>query len=440
MRPFRRLTMKLLAVILVAGALSLVLGFAFMALGNYMVEKVYCSPSRTESRLKDVAASFRQYIEHYGVNVNEAEVIGLWNQAYPYVKLSISANGAVVNSDRYGAELIRVDSGLIFRTEDGRQSSTVVNVNFSGGSYPVQIQEFSEERLYRLVDAGALIVGSIFFLLFVLMYHRRVTLAITRLTSQVGQVIHGDLNLSIKRTSNDEIGVLAEDVEAMRLSVLERLRKEEEAWNANSQLITAMSHDVRTPLTTLIGFLELLDTQPGLSDEERRAYLTLCINKARILRELTEELFSYTVLFGKPQPDTDLVLYDAAPLLEQLLGEHSAELNAECFQVDLQNHCTDGCIRADAQHLYRVFANLFSNIRKYADNREPVKVSAFWVDDNLFVELSNAIRDDAGLVESNKIGLRTCEKLLTAMGGSFTRLTDGKRFIARVVLRGDSAC
>lgn len=430
--------MKLLAVILVAAALSLVLGFAFVALGNYMVEKVYCSPARTDTRLKDVATSFRGYIEHYGVNVNEAEIIGLWNQAYPYVKLSISANGAVVNSDRYGAELIRVDSGLIFRTEDASHASTVVNVNFSGGSYPVQIQEFSEERLYWLVDAGALIVGSILFLLLVLMYHRRVTLTISRLASQVGQVIHGDLNLSIKPTSKDEIGDLAEDVEAMRLSVLERLRKEEEAWNANSQLITAMSHDVRTPLTTLIGFLELMDTQPGLSEEKRRAYLSLCINKAMILRELTEELFSYTILFGKPQPDTDLAQYDAAPLLEQLLGEHSAELNTGGFQVEILNHCTAGHIRADAQHLFRVFGNLFSNIRKYGDKREPVKVSVFWVENNLFVELSNAIRDDAGLVESNKIGLKTCEKLLSAMGGNFARHVVGNRFIARVILPGIS--
>lgn len=428
--------MKLLGVILLAATLSLILGLSFMALGNYLVTKVYCSPSRTEARLKDVATSFRNYVEQYNVNVNEAEVIGLWNQAYPHVKLSISANGAVVNSDRYGAELIRVDSGLILRTEDVDQACTVVNVNFSGGAYPVQIQEFSEERLYRLVSAASLVVGGSLFLVIVLVYHRRVTLAISRLAGQVRHVIHGDLSLQIKATSKDEIGDLAEDVDAMRLSVLDRLRREEEAWNANSQLITAISHDVRTPLTTLMGFLEILEAQPGLSEDKRREYLSLCVNKARILRELTEELFSYTVLFGKPQPDTDLVVYDAAPLLEQLLGEHTAELTAEGFAMELKSNCQSGHIQADAQNLYRIFGNLFSNIRKYADPSAPVLVSANWEGEELVVELSNRIRADAGLVESNKIGLRTCEKLLVSMGGGFSRRISDDRFTARVILPG----
>ncbi len=428
--------MKLLGVILLAATLSLILGLAFWGLGNYLVDEVYCSPSRTETRLKSVAASFREYVEQHQVNVNEAEVIGLWNRAYPYVKLSISANGAVVNSDRYGAELIRVDSGLILRTEDADQASTVVNVNFSGGAYPVQIQEFSEERLHRLVNVASLVVGSFLFLLTVLLYHRRVTLTISNLAGQVRHVIHGDLNLEIKPTSNDEIGGLAEDVDAMRLSVLDRLRREEEAWNANSQLITAISHDVRTPLTTLMGFLEILETQPGLPEEKRREYLSLCVNKARILRELTEELFSYTVLFGRPQPDTDLAVYAAGPLLEQLLGELSAELSAEGFTLELPGQFPSGHIHADAQHLHRIFGNLFSNIRKYADITTPVTITTRWEGRALVVELRNRVRPDAGLVESTKIGLRTCEKLLDAMGGKFTRWLDGGWFTAQVVLPG----
>lgn len=437
LKPFRRLTWKLFGVILLAAVLSLALGLVCMVLGQSLVSRVYCSPARTDARLKAVAASFREYVEMFQINVNEAERIGLWNQSHPDVKLFISANGTVVNSDRYGAELILVDSGLILRTDDAAQSATVVNVNFSGGTYPVQILEFSEERLYRLVHVAALTVGGVFFLFFVLLYHRRVTLAISRLAGQVRRVIHGELSLEILPTSADEIGNLAEDVNAMRLSVLDRLHREEEAWNANSQLIAAISHDVRTPLTALLGFLELLETQPDLPEDKRIAYLTLCSNKARILRQLTDELFSYTVLFGKPQPDTELVTYEAAPLMEQLLGEHTAELIAEGFQFDLDISCCCGQIRADAQHLNRVFGNLFSNIRKYALATAPVKLRVWWEKSLLTVELGNLIRHDAGLVESNKIGLRTCEKLMTAMGGSFNRKTIKGWFVVTLGIPGE---
>ena len=61
-------------------------------------------------------------------------------------------------------------------------------------------------------------------------------------------------------TDNDEIGRLAESVDAMRDSIVDRLNSEKKAWDANTQLITAMSHDIRTPLTSLIGYLDIIGT------------------------------------------------------------------------------------------------------------------------------------------------------------------------------------
>ena len=128
---------------------------------------------------------------------------------------------------------------------------------------------------------------------------QHLTRTVQTLSRQVRQVSRGDLGMQIQAQTSDEIGQLALDVDAMRLSIIDKLQREEEAWKANSQLITAISHDVRTPLTALMGYLEILADET-LSSEERNAYLDICKNNALRLKGLTDELFGFFLVFGKP--------------------------------------------------------------------------------------------------------------------------------------------
>ena len=123
-------------------------------------------------------------------------------------------------------------------------------------------------------------------------------------------------------------------------------------------------------------------------------------------------------------------------LLEQLLGEHEAELLAEGYQVQAARLAEPGTIEVDLQYLRRVFDNLFSNIRKYADQARPVTMAARWEGQFLLVTLGNHLADHAGKVESTRIGLRTCEKLMDVMGGEFTREQTRETFTVHVRIPG----
>ena len=433
-KPYLRLTLKLLIMLLLAALAALALALLIILGGNHFVDTVYCSPARQADRIQSAITSFRAYVEEASVTSLDVEKIGVWNRQQPYVRLIVSGNGAVLNSDQWGAELVRADNGLVLRADTSGSSSMVFPVNFRDGAYQVQVLESSEERLYLLLNWIAVTVGGLLFLTLVLLYNSHVTSAVTRLARQVRQVSQGDLSLEIIPTSRDEIGDLAEDVDAMRLSIIDKLQREEDAWKANTGLITAMSHDVRTPLTSLLGYLDLLAGGGNLSPEQQREYLEVCRRKAEKLRELTGELFSYFLVFGKPEPDMNLETFDAQALLDQLLGEHTAELMSQGYQVQFLGLDRPGEIQVDVQHLRRVFDNLFSNVRKYADPECPVTVTAVWVAGTLHVSITNALTRDAGGVESTKIGLQTCEKLLTSMGGSFQRHQSATSFTAEVTL------
>lgn len=432
-KPYRRLSLKLLAMLLLAAMAATALGLTFQVLGDYLVEQVYCSEKRQTLRLLEAINSFRTYVQEEAVSSTNVQKIGYWNQNHPYIQLTVSANGAILNSGRWGAEMVGSDGGFVIRAGNSQEENTFP-VNFTDGSYQVGIQEFSQNRLYTLVNWASLAAGGIIFLALMLLYNSQVTSSISRLAKQVRQVSQGNLTLEIRPSSKDEIGDLAEDVDTMRLSIMDKLQREEIAWRANTELITAISHDVRTPLTTLMGYLDILGENENLTPSQQQEYLSVCRQKAEKLRTLTNELFSYFLVFGKPEPTLHLEPLDAGTLLEQMLGEQTADLLERNYQVQTESLTESRPIQVDVQHLRRVFDNLFSNVLKYAEQDKPVTVSSSWIGEELHVCISNYVRASAGRVESTKIGLQTCEKLLTSMGGRFLRRQEAGRFTAEVIL------
>ena len=100
-------------------------------------------------------------------------------------------------------------------------------------------------------------------------------------------------------------------------------------------------------------------------------------------------------------------------------------------RIDFEGDCT---LVVDPIQLKRVMDNLVSNIKKYADPRQPVVFLSELGDRRLSVTVSNAVSPELARRESTKIGLRTCEKILSALGGSFTTRTEDGRFAAELTL------
>mgnify|MGYP002597234587 CR=1 FL=1 len=267
-----------------------------------------------------------------------------------------------------------------------------------------------------------------------LAYNRRVARKVVAISHEVQSIGEGNLYLQLEPKGSDELAQLTASVEQMRLSLLRKTSEEQRALQQNSDLITAMSHDIRNPLTALLGYLDLAKTGQYRTQEELQSYLDAAYGKAEQLKRLTDELFRYSLLFGCKELPLQLERYDASILLGQLLGESRAQLQQQGFTVQLLLPQQDVQIEADVTYLKRVFDNLFDNIRKYADPARPVAIAALLEDGELHVCLSNSVNPGAGRIESNKIGLRTCAKIMSQMAGGFTRYTENGKFTAEVIL------
>lgn len=292
-------------------------------------------------------------------------------------------------------------------------------VEFSDGTYQVYIYDFSEEPLYELVTVSTYVVAIVVFITIMLLYHRATIRQIIKLSQEVENIAQGNLEGSITVRSRNEIGVLAQHVDSMRCSIMQEMRAEQEAWNANRDLITRMSHDIRTPLTVLLGFLELLDEGKYSQEASYDSYLGICKKNAYQLKELADKLFQYFLVFGRQECDWNLEVTDAKVLLEQLIGEHLVLLLEQHWQVEntpLEQHVL---VEADPLFVKRLFDNLFSNIEKYADPARPVTITQLQEGDAIRVSVHNFIAPNPNPVESTNIGLKTCEHIVQQMGGVF---------------------
>ena len=202
----------------------------------------------------------------------------------------------------------------------------------------------------------------------------------------------------------------------------------------SSSDILLFSGAVAFALTALLGYLDLARGGQYRSEGELRQYLEASYSKAEQLKTLTDELFRYALVFGGQELNLDMQEYDAEILLEQLLFEPIMALEQHGFHIQTAHPALRCRIRLDVTYFQRVLDNLFDNLRKYADPAAPVAITAMEEDGWLQLCIGNTRKKDPGVVESNKIGLKTCERILAQMGGQLRRYEQGERFSVEVSL------
>ena len=271
-----------------------------------------------------------------------------------------------------------------------------------------------------------------------MVYYGRVTGRITRLARSVSETAEGDITKSITADGRDEIARLAGNVENMRASIVENLEKEKAAREANIDLITSMSHDIRTPLTVLLGYIDMMKSHNN--DSEMNEYIAASERTAVRLKELSDGLFNYFLLFGGGASDAPLASHDAAILFDQLLSEFDLLFRERGYEIerictaDAEAAYTAYNVLTDAPEAMRVVENIFSNIGKYADKSAPVSILIDFADEKYKLKFTNRIACDISPAESNGVGLKTCRKLSERIFASFETETVGDSYSVTVEL------
>ena len=237
------------------------------------------------------------------------------------------------------------------------------------------------------------------------------------------------MNYNIPVKGYDEIANVATSLNSMRIAVIQQMENEKKALQANNSLVTALSHDLRTPLTTQMGYLEILKEHHYNSQEELDKYLNTALTTCHQIKEMSDRLFEYFLAF-EPNPkraDDALEEYDGMEFFMQIISELTPPLMEQGFRFDVKEPSESFTIKVNADDILRIFNNVFTNIDKYADETTPVEISFINDKDYAKVTFTNAIRNEPRKNESAKIGLISISSLMKRQGGSsFTRTSNNK--------------
>lgn len=442
---FRTIRMKMIVTVVTAMLLSALAASLISYLGTMFIENVLLDDERMANNQIELLLSFADYVKENKIASYESDKFDEWLASHGNASLTVFRESEKVlgedgsDEDTWYVEdgsttIVRESDFPFFSTggkvvttsgvKDGRVYSNydfmVYPVRFSDGIRSVVIYNHIEQVYTTALSVITLLFYCLTMLFVILKYNGSLIKRVKSLSKQVSVVSKGNISSSVSMSGSDEISQLASDVEHMRDVLEERIVSEQNAWKSNQELITSISHDIRTPLTTLIGYSDMLANGQYKDEEQFNRYLKSCREKAYQLKSLTDELFGYFLVFGTPEVKTSLETENARILLEQLLGEPLADFRARGCRVVEKNLQEDVFISVDVMLLKRIFDNIFSNINKYADLEKPIKATAERQGDFIEVNFKNHINKNNKHVESTKIGTKTCKRLSEAMNINYS--------------------
>lgn len=424
------LKQKLVQLILASAALSVLLYFALNACLSFALDRYFEMSTYIDSEYDKTAKDLQNYVSEYGVAMGDDLLLTDWAAGHKAVQLSVYCQDELVFSSDSSDE-----SGEASFSEQnlGFDRVRYYPIEFSDGAADVYLFGSFDYTFYVYTEIAevALCIG-VFFLLVMLGVRDRINY-IRQLEQDIGAMEGGELNHPVTVRGSDELGSLAARLDEMRVSFAHQVRTEREATEANRSLVTNMSHDLRTPLTALLLYTQILQDGKYRDEDEMRGYLDKIYSRGVQIKNLSDELFHNFLVDRTPQLETETEnLRDVFP---DVLSDFVCALEAEGFTAAAGGEWPDAEFQVNEESLMRIMDNLLSNIFKYADKSEPIRIAFSAEGDQFVLKLSNRVSEAQGERESSGIGFENITAMMRLMDGRFTAGTEGGVFTAVLSFR-----
>lgn len=420
-----RLGLQLVAAAVFSLAAGVALFFLLTMAAYRLIGSVVMRPEHIAKQEAGCAERLQQYVTTHDISIEQIAQLDGWVTEEQNVLVTVYQGQDVLY---YNSDVVIGQPGSDSEV-DSREVS--YDIRFRNGTAEAVLISFFDNRYYLWTDLAGGMIAMIAALAVLYGFIRKKVWYITLLESELQILKGGDLSYPITVKGKDELSALAEEMDAMRLAILERQQEEEQAVRANQELVTAMSHDLRTPLTALLGYVDILSLHKEPEGQQDQ-YIRAIGEKAWQMKQLSDKLFEYFLVFRKGREEMQLQTVNGIEFLGQIVEESLFDMESEGFQIVRSSDEIDCVLQADVEEIRRVFGNIFSNLLKYADRSQPVQVCYEQETDRLTVSFRNAVAPGTDGMESSRIGLRTCAKIMEAHGGRFRCIRDGGSFEVRV--------
>ncbi|QQZ08688.1 sensor histidine kinase [Heyndrickxia vini] len=224
-------------------------------------------------------------------------------------------------------------------------------------------------------------------ILFFFTLSKRYSTYFNEISTGIHYLARGDFQHHVEIKSNDEFNDIAKDINLASKKLKEAMERGDFSESSKNQLVVNLAHDLRTPLTSVLGYLDLLIKEENLTKEQVRHYLSIAFTKSQRLERLIDELFEITKMnYGMLRVEKKSI--NLTDLLNQLKEELYPvfEKNHLIARMNSTPHLP---ICGDGDLLARVFENLISNAIRYGYDGQYIDINGFLDVDEAVVQVVN---------------------------------------------------
>lgn len=428
-KPVSKLGIKFISVVFSSALISF-LTFGLLFLSRYQIFDWFVGEETIEEATISQVKELQDTISEQGLSKKDSEAIRKELRKYKDLTLQLYDDEATLDELSLSA---KEEQAIVGTTSFWVYVYDPIFMNFT--------LEFSDGEAYLIVSSFigitfiiryviiVLILSILLFIFLIMSFIHQKMKYILSIEEEMEYIKTGDFHHTIPYKGNDEITDLARQLNHLRDALYDNMIKEEEARTANYELVTAMSHDLRTPLTSLLGYLDILSMKIYKSDEARDEYIEKSKRKAEQIKELSDKLFNHFLVYSKDE-ELQLHLISNGEFM-QIFNFYHEDLKEHKFEVLTKIENKEWKMMGDEAVLQRIFDNIFSNIMKYAE-RGIVTITLQFVQNNMILRITNRKKKSASLEKGTQIGLKSVGKLMKGLNGSFQYEQNDEEFIVEL--------
>ncbi|WP_234124520.1 sensor histidine kinase [Clostridium hydrogenum] len=272
-----------------------------------------------------------------------------------------------------------------YKSSDKLGDFFMVSSELMGRQYSVRFSDGTEGSIFFIVDASrlislykeflveliisAILIISIMGGLLTFIVSRSILNPLKELKKGTENIKNGDLDSEVKAKSKDEIGNLCEAFDSMRKQLKKSIELQAQYENNRKELISNISHDLKTPITSIKGYVEGIKDGVADSPEKMEKYINTIYTKAQSMDYLIDELLTYSKLDLNKLP-FDFKKVDIGNYMEDVMEELSLDVEKKNFKFSYTNKLPKKIsVELDIQQIGRVLTNIISNSIKYMDKK-----------------------------------------------------------------------
>lgn len=405
---------QLMILLVISGAVALAVFYGLNTVGENVVYYYYNHSNYSAKREKNYVAELQNYVSSNELKSSDTDELSQWvTEKAVIISLWLYKDNALIFDSDYPDNATYSSEPAYLDENNGSRFYTI---EFADGEVEAGISGVFDYQLYNYASFGEMLLAFSIFILMVLIGIRKKMEYIRKLSKEIQILEGGNLEYKITVTGKDELAALAGGLNCMRESFRRQTIQEAEIVRENQKIVTQMSHDIRTPLTSIMLYTELLKKGTYKNEEQFREYIEKIERKTRRMKQLADNLFEYSLVSS----DQEIELEEAENekiLFYDLFSETTSYLEQQGYQVDFLVKWNEVRLKINTDYISRILDNVTSNIQKYADKSCPVTIGSVKNGnmEGFYFENRAAVLTDE--TESTGVGIQSIKNMMAKMGG-----------------------